>query len=214
MSSIRVVAVDQIPTLAHLYKDSVLRATTSIKHDCNPSLLDKISLHDGDITHLEVDAIVNAANKSLLGGGGVDGAIHRAAGPGLLSECRRLNGCATGQAKITKGYDLPARHVIHAVGPVYNTSKKNECAELLASCYRSSLQLASEHDQRHIAFPAISTGVYGYPVEDAARIALSEAREFCESEAGTKLDKVIFVVWGEDDYEVYKTLIPEYFPPQ
>ncbi|KAF8737597.1 hypothetical protein AX14_012596 [Amanita brunnescens Koide BX004] len=214
MSSTRLVAVDQIPTLAHLYKNAVLRATTSIKYKGNPSLLDKISLHIGDITRLQVDTIVNAANKSLLGGGGVDGAIHKAAGPGLLSECRRLNGCATGQAKITRGYDLPASHVIHTVGPVYNTTKKDECAELLASCYRSSLQLASEHEQRHIAFPAISTGVYGYPIVDATRIALSEARKFSESEAGAKLDKIIFVVWGENDNEVYKALIPEYFPPQ
>ncbi|KAF8349035.1 hypothetical protein F5887DRAFT_948871 [Amanita rubescens] len=211
MPSIR---LDQIPTIARLYEESILQATKSTKYEYNTSFLDKIGLYNGDITHLEVDAIVNAANKSLLGGGGVDGAIHRAAGPGLLNECRRLNGCATGQAKMTRGYDLPARHVIHTVGPVYNRSKKDECAQLLASCYSSSLQLASEQDQRHIAFPAISTGVYGYPVGDAAHIALDEARKFCESEAGAKLDKIVFVVWGEGDHEVYKSLIPEYFPPQ
>ncbi|KAK2463450.1 hypothetical protein APHAL10511_004536 [Amanita phalloides] len=208
------IRLDQIPTLALLYSRSILRAAISNKYKHNAALLDKISLYNGDITNLEVDAIVNAANKSLLGGGGVDGAIHRAAGPGLLSECRRLNGCATGQAKITRGYDLPARHVIHTVGPVYSGSEKDECAELLASCYRSSMQLASETDQRHIAFPAISTGVYGYPIEDATRIALNEARQFCESEAGAKLDRIIFTVFAENDDKVYRSLIPEYFPPQ
>ncbi|KAF8632196.1 hypothetical protein AX15_001962 [Amanita polypyramis BW_CC] len=201
------ITLDQIPTLTQFYRDSILRATASIKYKYNLSLLDKISLFQGDITTLNIDAIVNAANKSLLGGGGVDGAIHRAAGPGLLSECRRLNGCATGQAKITRGYDLPARHVIHAVGPLHNTSAKDECAELLASCYTSSLQLATEHNLRHIAFPAISTGVYGYPIEEATGIALKEVRQFCESEVGAKLDRIILVVFSEDDAKVYRRVM-------
>ncbi|PFH52910.1 hypothetical protein AMATHDRAFT_138601 [Amanita thiersii Skay4041] len=204
----------QIPTLTHLYKKSILRAVNSINYIYNASFLDKISLYQGDITRLEVDAIVNAANKSLLGGGGVDGAIHRAAGFGLLSECKfRLNGCTTGHAKITRGYDLPARHVIHAVGPVYNAFEGQNCAEQLASCYEKSLQIASSNDLRHIAFPAISTGVYGYPIEEASRIALNEVREFCETTAGEKLERIIFVVFSDSDHDVYKTLIPEYFPP-
>jgi O-acetyl-ADP-ribose deacetylase (regulator of RNase III) len=155
----------------------------------------RISIVEGDITKLDVDAIVNAANESLLGGGGVDGAIHRAAGPELLAECRALGGCATGQAKITRGYRLRARHVIHTVGPVWHGGTRGEPA-LLASCYRESLTLAVAHDVRAIAFPAISCGVYGYPVPDAARIAIETTTAFLAEDR--TLTEVIFACFGEN----------------
>jgi len=158
----------------------------------------------GDITKLAVDVIVNAANSSLLGGGGVDGAIHRAAGPELLEECRSLRGCKTGDAKITKGYRLPARFIVHTVGPVWHGGKQNE-AQSLASCYRRALQLASEHDARSIAIPAISTGVYRYPFEDAARIAIATVREFASEPSS--LEEVCFCCFSDKDYDVYAQLL-------
>jgi len=165
----------------------------------------RIELVEGDITKLAVDAIVNAANESLLGGGGVDGAIHRAAGPRLLAECRTLHGCPTGQAKITAGYDLPAAHVIHTVGPIYRGGRSGE-PELLRACYRSSLELAVAHSVRTIAFPAISCGVYGYPLEDAARIALSETAAFLE---GAESLKVTFALFGADAVSAYRAVADE-----
>lgn len=157
-----------------------------------------------DITHLKVDAIVNAANSSLLGGGGVDGAIHRAAGPELLQECRKLNGCPTGEAKITKGYRLPAAHVIHTVGPVYRGGGHHE-PELLASCYRNSLRLAVENGLKTIAFPCISTGVYHYPKLEAARIALREITRFLV--AYPDFEQVIVVCFGQEDFNIYNRLL-------
>ena len=158
----------------------------------------------GDITTLAVDAIVNAANSSLLGGGGVDGAIHRAAGPKLLSECRSLNGCKTGNAKITHGYDLRAKYVIHTVGPVWKDGTRGE-PQLLASCYRRSLEIAADHEISSIAFPSISTGVYNYPFADAAQIAIATVRDFTTEQ--TSLSEIIFCCFSKSDYKVYSDLL-------
>jgi O-acetyl-ADP-ribose deacetylase len=163
-------------------------------------VLSRIDIQQGDITRLQVDAIVNAANTSLLGGGGVDGAIHRAAGPQLLAECRSLGGCPTGEARITGGYNLPARHVIHTVGPVY--SGRPQDARLLTACYRNSLQLAVEHNVGTIAFPAISCGVYGYPIEDACQIAIRTCSEFLQTHDALKL--VVFVLFSDSHRRIYE----------
>ena len=160
-----------------------------------------------DITRLAVDAIVNAANESLLGGGGVDGAIHRAAGPQLLAYCRGLGGCPTGEARITPGFDLPARHVIHTVGPVWQGGGRGEPARL-AACYRNSLRLAVEHGVRSIAFPAISCGVYGYPVSQATRIAVRETRAALQTGAST-IDSVQFVCFGDEVWNAYQAALAE-----
>lgn len=163
-------------------------------------ILKRIEVISGDITKVNVDAIINAANNTLLGGGGVDGAIHRAAGPKLLEECRKLNGCETGKAKITKGYKLPAKYVVHTVGPIWRGGDANE-DELLASCYRNSLQLAVENKIKTIAFPSISTGAYRFPVKRAAKIAMLEISKFLKG--NKSIEKVFMVCFNKDTMDAY-----------
>ena len=166
----------------------------------------RVALLEGDITKIQVDAIVNAANTSLLGGGGVDGAIHRVAGPELLAECRTLGGCPTGEAKITAGYRLPAKYVIHTAGPIWGGGDQGE-PELLARCYRNSLALATKHQVRRIAFPAISCGIYGYPIPDACQIAVRETTAYLET--NDLPESVIFVCFGREIYDAYRRELGE-----
>ncbi|KAF1913095.1 hypothetical protein BDU57DRAFT_458107 [Ampelomyces quisqualis] len=206
--------LDDIPTLSALYKDkTVLPSDDEPAYKPSSALNDRISVIRQDITKLAVDSIVNAANNSLLGGGGVDGAIHRAAGPKLYDECETLDGCETGSAKITDGYELPSRKVIHAVGPIYWKEGKTNAAELLAGCYRTSLQLAVDNNCRSIAFSALSTGVYGYPSDEASLVAIETVRKFLGEERADKLDRVIFCNFLEKDETAYFKNIPLFFPP-
>ncbi len=186
------------------------RAEVAMKTDACDWML-RFKVLEGDLTKQKVDAIVNAANESLLGGGGVDGAIHRAAGPELLTECRTLGGCPTGEAKITRGYRLPAKHVIHTVGPVWHGGSHGE-DDLLANCYRNSLDLVRSHGLRSVAFPAISCGIYGFPVDRAAVIAVREIRTFLDTNA--EIERVMAVCFGRDVYEAYCTVLQEMVPEQ
>jgi O-acetyl-ADP-ribose deacetylase (regulator of RNase III) len=172
----------------------------------NPPVFSRIAVIEGDITQQRVEAMVNAANTTLLGGGGVDGAIHRAAGPELLAECRTLGGCATGQAKITKGYKLPARRVIHTVGPVWHDGHHGE-DELLASCYRSCFALIVQHGIKTVAFPSISTGAYGFPMDRAARIAVREAKNFLDR--NRSVEQVTLVCFGASALEIHQAALRE-----
>jgi O-acetyl-ADP-ribose deacetylase len=204
-------AGDGIPTISLLYRlKKLLPVDEESQKLAEPSqsLSDRIGIIRGDITKLHVDAIVNAANKRLLGGGGVDGAIHRAAGPELLKECRTLGGCETGSAKITDAYELPCKKVIHAVGPVYDAWQQEESAQFLAGCYTTSLKLAVENECKSIAFSCLSTGIYGYPSLAAASVAIKTVKEFLEGESGDQLDKVVFCTFEMKDVDAYNKLIP------
>jgi O-acetyl-ADP-ribose deacetylase len=206
--------LEEIPTLSLLYKlqkitPQASSASASSTYKPSQLLNDKIAIIRHDITKLRVDAIVNAANNSLLGGGGVDGAIHRAAGPELLRECRTLGGCSTGSAKITSAYRLPSKKVIHAVGPVYSRNSPEESKRLLQGCYRTGLQLAAEHGCKSIAFSALSTGIYGYPSGEAADAAIEEVRKFLENEEeGKEIERVIFCNFLEKDEVAYYRTLP------
>ncbi|KAL5115145.1 hypothetical protein ACEQ8H_006981 [Pleosporales sp. CAS-2024a] len=210
------VTLDHIPTLTELYKDQTIApaaANTCTPYPASATLNNKISIVKRDITTLAVDAIVNAANTSLLGGGGVDGAIHGAAGPQLLDECETLGGCATGSAKMTDGYELPSKKVIHAVGPIYWQEGPDAAAQLLSMCYRTSLQLAVDHGCRSIAFSALSTGVYGYPSAKACRVALATVRGFLDDDdKAEQLDRVIFCNFLDKDENAYFAQVPNVFP--
>lgn len=201
--------LDDIPTLSSLYRDKTIEPAEDVvpKYKASATFNDKISVIRQDITTLAVDSIVNAANNSLLGGGGVDGAIHRAAGPELYDECETLDGCDTGSAKITDGYELPSKKVIHAVGPIYWKEGKTASAELLAGCYQTSLELAVANGCKSIAFSALSTGVYGYPSSDASLVALETVRKFLDDKAAD-LDRVIFCNFLEKDEVAYFNHIP------
>jgi len=167
----------------------------------------KITIIKDDITRQDTDAIVNAANKSLLGGGGVDGAIHRAAGPQLLEKCQTLNGCETGETKITKGYNLPAKYVIHTVGPIYKFAKK-QAPKLLANCYKNSLKLAQKNNIKTISFPSISTGIYGYPIEEAVKVVLKTIKEFIANDDW--FDEIRLVVFSDKNLKIYQNLIDKF----
>lgn len=210
-SKMATIPLRTIPTLAHLYKHQKLQPTATPTSSASPDLNDKISLIRTDITTLATSAIVNAANSSLLGGGGVDGAIHSAAGLNLLKECRALGGCETGDAKITGAYELPCEKVIHAVGPVYWSAKKEgRHEELLASCYTKSLDLAVGAGCKSIAFSALSTGVYGYPSEEAAEVAVGAVRGWLdadEARAG-KVERVVFCSFLQKDERAYERVVP------
>lgn len=205
--------VSTLPTLTESYVLGTLVAPTAELHSHDSALNSRLVLWRGDITTLKVDAIVNAANKALLGGGGVDGAIHSAAGPGLVAECRLLNGAQTGESKITAGHNLPASHVIHTVGPIYSRSKKVECERKLRSCYETTLQLAVDNGLKSLAFSGISTGIYGYPLDDASRVALDTIRTFLSSPAGASLETVVLTVFRSIDVDTYVKITPQYFPP-
>lgn len=205
------VKVEDIPTWKQYAGEKNLLPKIDLLQGCeidkskNGSLVDKISYYCGDITHLAIDAVVNAANSSLMGGGGVDGAIHAAAGPFLKQECKTLGGCPTGEAKITGGYKLPAKYVIHTVGP------RGEKTEDLRNCYKNSLKLMTEYKLKTLAFPCISTGIYGYPNLSAAHVAAYTIRKYLEAN-GNDVERIIFCLFMDEDKKIYEGLLQSYFP--
>ncbi|XP_054849285.1 ADP-ribose glycohydrolase MACROD1 isoform X2 [Eublepharis macularius] len=205
------IKLKQIPTWKEMAKSARLKPPEETAYSKDNHLNEKISLFRGDITKLEVDAVVNAANSSLLGGGGVDGCIHRAAGHLLKEECRTLNGCETGKAKISCGYRLPAKNVIHTVGPIAQGEPSATQEAELSNCYKNSLKLAVENKLRTVAFPCISTGVFGYPNEAAAKVVLNTLRQWLE-ENKEKVDRIILCVFLDTDEMIYKEKLPEIFP--
>lgn len=205
------ITMPEIPSLTQLYKeqpDIFPQSENPAPHRPVASYNNRVSLIRADITRLQVDAVVNAANSSLRGGGGVDGAIHRAAGPDLLHQCMKVGPCQTGSAKITEGFDLPSKKIIHAVGPVYFQLENEEAEARLRGCYTTSLELAVKNNCRTIAFSSISTGVYGYPPEDAALVALDVVRTFLEGPESHKLDRIIFCTFELKDEDAYLEHIP------
>lgn len=209
-------SLSEIPTLTLLYATNRLSPSTATVTGATSRYNDKISLIRTDITKLETDSIVNAANESLLGGGGVDGAIHRAAGHELVKECETLDGCDTGDAKITGAYKLPCKKVIHAVGPVYgSTKRKGLHTKLLSSCYTKSLSLAAENDCKSIAFSALSTGVYGYPSDEAAETAIAAVKGWLDGdeERSERIERIVFCSFLEKDERAYEEFVPMFFPP-
>jgi O-acetyl-ADP-ribose deacetylase len=205
-----IIEVSEIPTVTLLYEYGRLdwNPVEGLPLTALPEYNDKVAHIRADITKLRIDAIVNAAKPSLRGGSGVDGVIHRAAGPGLLKECLTLQGCSTGEAKITEGYNLPADKVIHTVGPVYGHYTSRESAKYLRNCYLNSLNVAVENGCKTLAFPAVSTGIYGYPSKDAAGIAIEAVRDFIISPAGKEIEKVVFCTFTEPDVLAYEKMIP------
>lgn len=207
--------VEDIDTLTSLYASGTLEATHGdFLYNSNKSINDKIRVIKADITSLKASAIVNAANESLRGGGGVDGAIHRKAGPELLKACRLLNGCETGSAKITEGFELLADYVIHAVGPIYDKDEKEWCQDMLESCYQTSLDLAVQHECTSIVFSALSTGIYGYPSDLAAKVACETVRKYAEGSRGLgSVKRVVFCNFAQKDVNAYDQILPIVFPP-
>ena len=205
------IPISQIPTLTLLYTTQCLAPSSALQPNASSKYNDKVSLIRTDITKLRTHAIVNAANESLLGGGGVDGAIHRAAGPELLDECETLDGCDTGDAKITNAYELPWKQVIHAVGPRYHATKREgKHTQLLQSCYTRSLDLAAEHGCKSIAFSALSTGIYGYPSEEAAETAIAAVKGWLDAdeERSSKIERIVFCSFLQKDENAYEKFIP------
>ncbi|KAK9894072.1 macro domain-like protein [Cystobasidium minutum MCA 4210] len=206
------VSPSQIKTLSQAYKEGKLSAKHSSSFKPSDEINNKVSLWQGDITRLAVDAVQNAANSGLRGGGGIDGAIHRAAGNELYDACAKLNGCKTGNTKITPGFNLPAKHILHTVGPVYSASRKAECESQLGGCYETTLQLAVDDKLKSVALCGVSTGIYGFPLGPATEIALRTVRTFLDDHA-SELGRVIFCNFGAKDVQQYEELVSKYFPP-